>query len=313
MERINLYTLYDFGKTLRMLESFKDHNGDIPRSDIFLSLLSARHELAQLLEGKPIPIQVSRGPVNTLLNNINEIWDEFYMESDESGKKTLRFPKDSDSPIPKWKTNHLSMNLIPAFETVFNEEMREAASYFVPKRGLYHTPLLVDSSQEIFPAALVEFIPEKTLNDWKASGRCLAFAMNTAVGFHVARAVEGMLSAYFKFYTSKDVNMRSWGNMEDELARLITKNSNTPIPSKQTLGELKQLREDFRNPVMHPRVILEEADAHRFFMNGASIIIAMAQDIKNSTKINTRTNATKANSTNYAEESLGSVFTEPAE
>ena len=37
------------------------------------------------------------------------------------------------------------------FETVFAEEMKEAATYFVPRRGIFWTPALVDTADEAFP------------------------------------------------------------------------------------------------------------------------------------------------------------------
>ena len=40
------------------------------------------------------------------------------------------------------------------------------------------------------------------------------------------------------------------------------------------------MKDDYRNPVAHPRVVLEEADARMLFANGESLIIAMAQDLQ---------------------------------
>ena len=34
------------------------------------------------------------------------------------------------------------------FETVFAEEMRDVATYFVPKRGIFDTKALVDSADD---------------------------------------------------------------------------------------------------------------------------------------------------------------------
>jgi hypothetical protein len=37
---------------------------------------------------------------------------------------------------------------------------------------------------------------------------------------------------------------------------------------------------DYRNPIVHPRVTLDEADARIIFNNGESLIIAMASELK---------------------------------
>jgi hypothetical protein len=44
------------------------------------------------------------------------------------------------------------------------------------------------------------------------------------------------------------------------------------------------MRTDYRNPIMHPRVVLTEGDARMLFANGESLIIAMAQEIMTATK-----------------------------
>ena len=39
------------------------------------------------------------------------------------------------------------------------------------------------------------------------------------------------------------------------------------------------MKDDYRNPIMHPRVVLTESDARMLFNNGESLIIAMAQEL----------------------------------
>jgi hypothetical protein len=56
------------------------------------------------------------------------------------------------------------------------------------------------------------------------------------------------------------------------------------MPQEKTIAELDQMRQDYRNPIMHPRVVLTEADARMLFANGESLIIAMAQEIAFATK-----------------------------
>jgi hypothetical protein len=53
-----------------------------------------------------------------------------------------------------------------------------------------------------------------------------------------------------------------------------------PRPEEKTLVEFDQMRQDFRNPIVHTRVSLDEADARILFNNGESLIIAMASEIK---------------------------------
>jgi hypothetical protein len=64
----------------------------------------------------------------------------------------------------------------------------------------------------------------------------------------------------------------------------IAESSPTPCPLRKTLAELDQMREDYRNPIVHPRVVLTESDARMLFANGESLIIAMAQELAEAAK-----------------------------
>jgi hypothetical protein len=69
--------------------------------------------------------------------------------------------------------------------------------------------------------------------------------------------------------------LKSWYEYTEALGKI----AGSPAPDKKTLAELDQMRQDYRNPIMHPRVVLSEADARMLFANGESLIIAMAQEI----------------------------------
>jgi hypothetical protein len=158
--------------------------------------------------------------------------------------------------------------------------MQEATSYFVPKRGIYVTSALIDSADQSFPYLLLRFIPEKARMEWRAAGRCLAFSLLSASGFHVARAVEAVLDVYIKtFSPTVDTSKFSWGDFLKELEG--AKSSDAGIcPSEKVISELRQLKDDYRNPLMHPRVVLSEADARVLFDNGESLIILMAEHLR---------------------------------
>jgi hypothetical protein len=166
------------------------------------------------------------------------------------------------------------------FETLFSTEMGESATYFVPSRGIYSTAALIDFADKSFPTEIAGYVSEKAKTDWRAAGRCLAFNLFSASGFHVARAVEGAMESYYQLFSGKaGKTLRSWDDYHKELQK-IKRGNPTPCPEEKTLVEFDQMRQDFRNPIVHPRVALEEADARILFNNGESLIIAMASEIK---------------------------------
>jgi hypothetical protein len=264
VERFNQFSFYQLGETFANLSRYQ---GNVPYGEVMFEIFDMQLALKGLLDGSPIPIGVSRPKARELLERLDEIEKEFLTE-----------PKPGNPPVPEWKWDSLK-RAISNFVTVFREEMRETATYYVPRRGIFYTPALVDAADESFPKDLLPFIPEKARNDWKAAGRCLAFNLLSASGFHTVRAVEAMLESYYQLFSGKPgKTLKSWSDYKKALDTIAASNP-TPAPQAKTLIELDQMREDYRNPIVHPRVVLTEGDARMLFANGESIIIAMAQEI----------------------------------
>lgn len=270
MERINQFAFLDLGKRLHALVAAPDF---AVITDQVFAVINARPVLRNLLAGEPVPLGVSRAKAEALSSTVEAFFKE-HLAKDGGGINW-------EPEIPDWRW-HSIRTAVTAFETVFSEEMREADTYRVPTRGIYSTSKLIDAADETFPEDLRPIIPEKTRLDWCASGRCLAFNLLSASGFHVARAVEGTVESYFQLATGKQKTLNSWNDYIKALEPLVT----TPSPegklqpSAKVIGELKQMKDDYRNPIVHPRVVLSEPDARMLFANGESVIIAMAQEIR---------------------------------
>jgi hypothetical protein len=272
VERINPFAFYDLAQTLSKLGTIPDSSSV---NAAFMEVLTANNAANALVGGKPLALGTSKASAESLLGCITAIMDRHFWSLDEKGQRTIRFPPDN-VVFASWELNAYRQALA-TFETVFREEMREAATYYVPRRGIFYTPALVDTADESFPADLRPFIPDKCRADWCSAGRCLAFNILSASGFHVARAVEGTLELYYeKFCGKKPDDSMSWGHFLNDLEKV----KGTPAPDPKTLSEIRQMKDDYRNPLMHPRVVLTEGDARMLFANGESLIIAMAQEIR---------------------------------
>jgi hypothetical protein len=274
VERINLYDSYNLGgalAALRALTSKFEDDGVHPASAMY-PMWQARSEMMQLLNQSPVPLGVSKASAEALLRELVGIFRDHFPEG--------TWPDQSSPLIPSWKLSMLKSG-IEKFETVFGEEMAGLATYCVPRRGIFDTPALVDTADDCFPKDLLPHVPQKARIEWRAAGRCMAFNLLSASGFHVARAVEGTMEAYFHFFVqqpAKALNSYSWGDYLSELEQ-VQKAAQPPIPEEKTLSEFRQMKDDYRNPIMHPRVILTDGDAKMLFNNGESLIIAMAQEI----------------------------------
>src|SRR5690606_10835924 len=91
--------------------------------------------------------------------------------------------------------------------------------------------------------------------------------------------VEVVMEAYFSVFNGgPDRKLKNWGQYLEKLEK-VAASGVTPAPAEKTLGELRQLKDDWRNPLMHPRVVLEEPDARAVFNNGETLIMMMAQEL----------------------------------
>jgi hypothetical protein len=277
VERVNHYPLYELGKTLRNIGAFSGTN--IRAAVVLFPLHSAIISMNNILNGIPFPLGVSRGAAIDLKNSMQRVWGDFFTENNENGESIIKFP-DETSEITSWAWSSV-IDALGTFETVFRAEMAEMTTYFVPKRGIYTVAALAETADDSFPVELSQFIPDKTKADWRAAGRCMAFNLLEACGFHVARAVEGTMEAYYQLFSGiPGKTLRSWDDYCKELEKIIASAKSTPLPEQKTLVEFDQMRKGYRNPIVHPRVTLDEADARIIFNNGESLIIAMASEMK---------------------------------
>jgi hypothetical protein len=276
VERINQFEFFELGRRLQGIRRF---SGDVNAGDAFIPVWEAFRDVSALANGKPMELGVSKACIETLKVRLDEILDKHFRQVDEDGDTEWKFPTADTPPIPSYRWTYM-LTALDEFEMVFREEMREASTYRVPDRGIFNTAKLVDAADMAFPADLLPHIPQKTRDDWKAAGRCLAFNLLSASGFHVARAVEGTLEAYYQLATGKDKTLNGWNDYIKALVATAASPAQPLVPSDKVIAALTQMKGDYRNPIVHPRVVLNDADSRMLFANGESVIIAMAQEIR---------------------------------
>ena len=275
VERINQFAFYRLAKDLAELGG---HHGDTPAGNIIFTLWRAEGAVKRLLEGDPIPVGVSHAAVEELKARLDSINAQHFTTENTAGEREFHMPSEEDPPVARWHFDAWR-RAVATFETVFSAEMAEATSYYIPKRGIYDTAALIDKADDSFPPDLLSFVAGKTRDDWRAAGRCLALNLTTAAGFHVVRAVEGTLESYYQTFTGQPgVTKVGWHDYLIELEALPE--GTTPMPDPKTVAVIRQMKDDYRNPVVHPRVVLTEADARMLFNNGESAIIGMTQGLK---------------------------------
>ena len=121
----------------------------------------------------------------------------------------------------------------------------------------------------MFPADLVTKVSEAVF-DAKEAGKCLAYEVPTACGFHVFRVTESVLRKYYAHVTggAAPPKVRSLGVYVNALK--ATKKGDEKI-----LAALKQMTDLHRNPLIHPETVLTVDEAIAIFGIARSAITAM--------------------------------------
>ena len=241
MEQLNVYQLYDLGKAIHPLTEMTP--GD-QFHEYVIDLTNASVELDLLINGNVIPIEICKPIATRLLEELNKLLDR--KRNPDWERVTSSYTLSSVRHYAK------------EFETVFAAEVQNLATYSVSKKGIYDTNDLIARADEIFPDSIRRQISEQTKRDFREAGRCLAFDLATAAGFHIARAVEGTVIDYLEVLcpqvmSSLRDNQRNLG----AYIRLAKENGG----DERVCSSLDQFRDLHRNPLIHPESTLTTEEA----------------------------------------------------
>jgi hypothetical protein len=159
-----------------------------------------------------------------------------------------------------------------AVDNAVSLELARAPIFLVLPKGVYDTRRLINNADAIYDGLPIR-PPSDALSDTKEAGRCLAFELPTAAGFHIARATEAVVLMYMNEYQCPPPpdSARNWGRYHQIL-------SNAQADEK-ILNHFEQLRKLHRNPLVHPEESLTRDDAESFWAMCGSLMRAMICDM----------------------------------
>ncbi len=269
MERLSLPYFYKLGAQINPLTKMTIEPSK--RIDIFIAAYGTSAQIQSLFELFPT-LTVCRSNGETLIKAVEKIRTWVNSSAGESKWSEKNFQTDLmfKEVIDKAKE----------FETVLSAELERLATYHVTQKGIYSTPDLIAQADLALPISVRNKIDEKVRNEIRESGKCLAYDNATASGFHILRAVEAVMHQYYLVVckpNSQPEQLENWGAYIAELHQ-----SKDPTV-KETVAILQQIKDNDRNLIMHPELVLSPDDAFTLFEISKGAIMAMAkklQDIK---------------------------------
>ena len=258
MLRVNEYRLYNLGAKIH---PFNESTEGSKFGEVFLKMWDARQALHSFINDAKVPLKICKPSAQNLINALDAI-----VPSDIN----QAFASDKDSVIT-WYQSYTLVEAVSAFETILAAEMQALDTYFVSQKGAFSTYDLIEQAHLAIHESRRSLLPVDAADDFDKAGRCIAFDLATAAGFHLVRATESVIRQYYQVVTGvlpkkKD---RNWGAFTKVLEK-------QPNASARIIKKLKELKDDYRNPILHPEEVLSSAqalDMFNVFVGAASSIL----------------------------------------
>jgi len=272
VEKVNLPFFYQLGAQLNPLTKMTVNTQT--RSQILLACIPARSIMSGLLTWSG-QLSVCLNSAQEFINAMDDVGNWWFTVKPEDHEK-------ADLAIDS-KFIRVIQTAIK-FETVLNEELATLSTYSVSKIGAYLTADLISNAEKVFPPSVRDKLSADIIREIQEAGKCLVFDIPTACGFHMLRATEAVLREYCLALgeSEKKGKSKNWG---DYIAYLYKLAESTVIDKekvnhiKMVLALLQQVKDQDRNLIMHPEVILSADDSFKLFDTTKTAIMTMSEKL----------------------------------
>lgn len=143
---------------------------------------------------------------------------------------------------------------IQHFEIVLHDELAKLPAFICEDEllGNLSVDKLLKGAQGGYSTLAQSVLSEKCRAEIDEAGKCLAHERSTAAGFHILRSVEMAIKQYLlkvPEFVMPPLNRQNWG----EYIKLLKDNG----AAKKVTDTLQAIKENHRNPLMHPEDTLD--------------------------------------------------------
>jgi len=275
MEKFNLPFFYQLGAQLNSLAKMNAADQKT-RVGILVSAMIVKVSINDLFLSFSA-LTVCRSDGNELISAIQDIEDLYHSGINKGGAILARVNINVDPETATDLMYHRVIDIAKKFEIALNAELQTLPIYHVTQKGIYSPADLISRAENaIAPSFLIKF-DDKIKKEIRESGRCLAFDTPTASGFHIIRAMELVIHQYYLTICKPEEskNLDSWAAYIGSLQKTAEANPKDR-DLKRSIALIQQIKDNDRNLIMHPELVLSFDEAFSLFEIAKSAIIAMA-------------------------------------
>jgi hypothetical protein len=183
-----------------------------------------------------------------------------------------RHARDSGAVVDQGLYSELNFRLFK-FDNSLQLELARLPVFYVTQKGVLDTRYLILDAAAVY-SEYRNRLPAEVIDDTNQAGRCLAFNLPTAAGFHIARATERMIKAEMSAFgcPPQPTGSANWGSYIQELKKTGA--------NKKVIQALTEIKDLHRNPLVHPEQTLGLQEALAFWAVCTSVIGAMVADME---------------------------------
>ena len=256
MKQFNTYALYKLANDMAPLRTIPLDVKQLNRAHGF-TLYFANYSIQQFfVETRVVPLELSSDAAKDLSKAIEVVAGHLWA--------------DPVQDVNDWEVRNVYAKF-DELEAVLALELARHQTYLVSQVGGYSMPLLVTKAEVNILEDALAVIGDQAKKDFREAGRCLAFELPTAAGFHSMRATEDVLRQYYALVTKKPTDRIEWHTCIQELKKASG--------NLKVIQVLDQIRDLHRNPLMHPQDFLSMKEAISLFDIAKSAIGSMAEEI----------------------------------
>jgi hypothetical protein len=264
MLRVDCYDFYKLSVQIHPLTLLADN---VPLADSWVSLYLAKGELGTFFV--TFPLKTSRNPANALFAALLALIPDDLTQ--------VSFHDEAGNPvILSYAQVNAIRNSAKEFETVLKAELNGWDAFFVSQKGAFSTTDLITRAETLLPSESArQMLTAEALDDIRQAGRCLAFNLGTAAAFHIVRCTETFIWQYYEIVIGRlpPMKTRNWG----AYIRNLTACGNA---DPKVLGWMTQIKDQYRNPVLHPTESVSPDDALEFINACVSLMMCIAREVE---------------------------------